>query len=79
MEFFDFLPGIVAAPLVYIFRRQQNYSKTVDQHTIEINNQKEQIEKHDKKFYMMCDKLDVVTAELHELNGTLREHLRKGD
>ena len=79
MEFFDFLPAVVAAPLAYIFRRQQNYSKTVDQHTIQIDNQKDEIEKHDAKFETMCEKLSDVTSELHELNGTLKEHLRKGD
>ena len=79
MELFDFLPGIVAAPLAYIFRRQQCYAKTVDQHTIQIDNQKEELTKHDAKFETMCEKLGEVTAELHELNGTLKEHLRKGD
>ena len=77
MEFFDFLPATIAIPLAYIFRRQQNYAKTVDQHSIEIENNKEDIAKQDKKFDNMCEKLGDVTAELHELNGTLREHLRR--
>lgn len=69
-------PALLAVPLAFVLRRQLTSSKTVDQHTIQIDNQESRMTRQDIKFEKMCDKLEKVTNEMHELIGTLREHLQ---
>lgn len=57
-------------PLAYLFKRHFNYTKTVDQQQIRLNN-------HEKKIEKMCRSSDDLTKEVHEMIGTLKEHLRK--
>lgn len=54
-------------------------SKLVNEHSIMISEQEKRLQRHDDKFDKLCTKLEDATAELHTLNGTLKEHLRKGD
>ena len=62
----NYAPGILVGPLLYIFKRQQNYSKLTDQHTIILEN-------HDEKFDKLCVKLGSTVDQLGETNIRLAE------
>ena len=63
-EAFDFLPAFVAVPLAYLFKRQQNYTKTVNEHSIQIKN-------HDEKFEKICEHMTVLTDKMETTNMNL--------
>lgn len=72
-ETFSFLPAFLGAPLAYLFRRQQSYTKTVNEHSIQIKNHDEKFEKMCERMTVLTDKMETTNINLSKLTGVLEE------
>ena len=59
-------PFVLAAPIAWLFRRNMSYTKTVDEHSIILEN-------HNEKFDIICSKLEKTADNLGETNIQLAE------